>query len=268
MFPAFLDGEKGKLFSLYLPPESESCKGVVLHVPAFAEEMNKSRHMVIRQARDLSTMGYGVLLFDLFGTGDSEGDFADARWQTWINDTLNLIDWLAENIHSNVTLWGVRLGGLLAAVCASQSEKVYRLVLWQPVINGEQFMQQFLRLRLAASMMGEGEKETVKSLKVTLVKGEPLEVAGYVLDAQLFSSVVDTVMNSLDISHLQQVAWFEVNSVVKPLAVPSQKLIASWQENFHFSLNVQVVEGKQFWSNQEIVWAEHLINQTTLVFAS
>ncbi len=268
MQPNFLAGGVGKLFTLYFPSECTQCKGAILHVPAFAEEMNKSRHMVVKQAREMARNGHSVLIVDLYGTGDSEGEFAEASWDIWVEDVLLLVDWLVQNASPNITLWGLRLGGLLAVVCAQQNSFIRKLLLWQPVISGEQFMQQFLRLRIAASIMGNSEKETVKSLKAILEKGELLEVAGYELPPTLFSSIANTNMSTLDVTGLKSAGWFEVNSSAKSLTVPSQKLVAHWQDDFHLPVTSQTVEGKQFWSNQEIVWAENLIIQTNLLLSA
>ena len=48
----FLEAKPGRRFCLYHPPQGED-RGAVLHVPAHAEEMNKSRRMVALQARRL-----------------------------------------------------------------------------------------------------------------------------------------------------------------------------------------------------------------------
>ncbi len=48
--------------------------------------MNKSRRMAALQARAFAAMGFGVLQIDLFGCGDSSGDFSDARWDIWKQD--------------------------------------------------------------------------------------------------------------------------------------------------------------------------------------
>jgi alpha/beta superfamily hydrolase len=40
--------------------------------------MNKARRMAALQARALAALGYGVLLLDLHGCGDSSGDFGDS----------------------------------------------------------------------------------------------------------------------------------------------------------------------------------------------
>lgn len=268
MQPFFFEGVSGKLFCLFFPAQGNQEKGAVLHVPAFAEEMNKSRHVVVKQARKLAQSGYSVLLVDLFGTGDSEGEFVEARWHIWQQDIDLLIGWLRETKHQNITLWGLRLGALLAFSCAQSNQAIQQLLLWQPVISGEQFAQQFLRLRLAASMMSGGEKETVKSLKARLDNGDSLEVAGYELAPQLFTSVAESNMKSVVlVDHLQAVKWLEVSGSKKELAIPSQKLLADWRETLNVPINAEAVEGKQFWSNQEIVWADSLITKTSEMFS-
>ena len=50
--------------------------------------MNKSRRMAALQARAFAEMGFGVLQIDLFGCGDSSGDFSDARWDIWKQDLI------------------------------------------------------------------------------------------------------------------------------------------------------------------------------------
>lgn len=267
MTPAFLDGISGKLFTLYFPYEGSICKGAVLHVPAFAEEMNKSRHMVSWQARELAKQGYGVLVFDLFGTGDSEGEFIDIDWNLWIEDIKCLVSWLAKNVSTNITLWGLRLGCLLATISAVKNQYSERLLFWQPVLNGEQYMQQFLRLRLASNLFREGEKETVKSLKTILDAGQALEVAGYRISPQLFSSICQSQPDVLALRKGDKVAWLEISNNAKPLSVPSQKVITHWQRESGVTVFPLAIEGRQFWSNQEIVKAENLISETTRIFA-
>ena len=75
----FLDMEPGQRFCLFHPPAG-TCRGAALYVPPFGEEMNKSRRMAALQARALAAAGFGVLQLDLYGCGDSSGEFAEARW--------------------------------------------------------------------------------------------------------------------------------------------------------------------------------------------
>ncbi len=55
-------------------------------LPPFAEEMNKCRRMMALTAYALQAAGLDVLFVDLFGTGDSGGDFADGSLEVWRSD--------------------------------------------------------------------------------------------------------------------------------------------------------------------------------------
>jgi alpha/beta superfamily hydrolase len=71
MQPVFINGDAGRLFAIYWPPDGEVALGKsIIHIPAFAEEINKTRGMVAMQARAFAKQGYAVLVVDLFGTGD------------------------------------------------------------------------------------------------------------------------------------------------------------------------------------------------------
>ena len=52
-------------------------------VPPFAEEMNKCRPMVTEVALGLAESGIASIVPDLYGTGDSGGDFSEGDWETW-----------------------------------------------------------------------------------------------------------------------------------------------------------------------------------------
>ena len=130
----FLQGCVGRLCAIYYHPLKSHFYGRnVLHVPAFAEEMNKSRRMVALQANALARAGIGVLIVDLTGTGDSEGDFGQAGWDIWIDDLAIAARWLQDNGGETLTLWGLRLGCLLAIEYAQRyPQGVDGLIYWQP----------------------------------------------------------------------------------------------------------------------------------------
>jgi len=81
----FLDTADGPRFCLFHAPSGE-CRGALVYIHPFAEEMNRSRRMAALQARALAAQGIGVLLLDLHGCGDSAGDFGDASWDGWLRD--------------------------------------------------------------------------------------------------------------------------------------------------------------------------------------
>lgn len=58
----------------------------VLGLRPFAEELNKSRRILVLAATHLAASGAEVLIPDRLGTGDSEGEFNDSNWEIGIEN--------------------------------------------------------------------------------------------------------------------------------------------------------------------------------------
>src|SRR5688500_15035872 len=125
--------------------DAQPARGAVLLIHPFAEEMNRCRRMAALQARAFAAAGWTVLQMDLYGCGDSAGDFSGATWNRWLDDVVDSAAWLREKTGQRLVLWGLRAGCLLATQAAGRIEPAADLVLWQPVASGKQFLQQFLR---------------------------------------------------------------------------------------------------------------------------
>ena len=94
----FLPAQPGHRFCIYHPSADgrTGCSFVYAH--PFCEEMNKARRMAALQSRRLAAAGYAVLEIDLFGCGDSSGDFADAKWDIWKQDLQFALVWLKSRV--------------------------------------------------------------------------------------------------------------------------------------------------------------------------
>lgn len=179
-------GHRGRqLFYLLLTPEADPTRPAILFLPAFAEEMHMSRHVAAAQARALAAAGHTVLLPDLTGCGDAAGDFADATWQDWLDDAEAAADFLKARAGGELVLWGLRMGCLLAGALAARRDDIARLLFWQPVLNGEQQVDQFLRVAVAASALSGAGGFDRAGLWQTLRDGRHLPVAGYALSPEL-----------------------------------------------------------------------------------
>ena len=266
--PFFLAAEQGQRFCVFHPPAG-ACRGAVLYVHPFGEEMNKSRRSAALQARALAALGYGVLLIDLYGCGDSSDDFADARWDIWKRDLALGQRWLRERLGVPVSLWGLRLGALLALDYArGAAEPVARLALWQPVQSGATFLTQFLRLRIANQMLGEGNDKSggTQALRAALQAGEVLEVAGYDL-APALAEAIDGLDASALLATGCPVHWFEaVAADGRPLSPAGARVTAAWQQG-GVDLQVHLVTCPPFWASQEVLECPALVAATSAVFA-
>ncbi len=261
MKPIFIPSQSGHLFCIFYPPADNAMNRAILHVPAFAEEMNKSRRMVSLQANTFAKQGYAVLVLDLFGTGDSFGEFGEATFDIWLKNIGSAIDWLKQQGAHSVDLWGLRTGCLLAMAFTSLNlQKIGHLLCWQPVLNGDTFITQFLRLRVAAAMMdSNAPKEKTSDLKQKLQAGKAIEVAGYLLNPDLISPLMALRADQLNLELVDEIAIFEVvSSSESPVGLGNSQFISSLHEK-NVGTSLTKVVGDLFWSSQEICEAIDLI---------
>jgi len=134
------------LFGAYHPPKlSNRREGIVLCSP-FGQENMRAHRSLRRLAINLSNLGYSVLRFDYRGTGDSAGTLAEVTAEDWQQDiriaVQELIDIAAV---PKVSLLGLRIGALLAAQIAANHQNISRLVMWDPVVSGQAYIDELNR---------------------------------------------------------------------------------------------------------------------------
>ena len=256
----FLPVGPGQRFCILNAPAGAPRRSV-LYAHPFAEEMNKARRMAALQARRLAAHGCAVLQIDFHGCGDSSGDFAEARWESWKRDLQAGLSWLRERFRVPVTLWGLRLGASLAAE-AAQDDGIDHLLLWQPVINGSQFLTQFLRLRLAAEMLAaEAASTPNRQLAEELARGRSLEIAGYELHPDLARALERIRLDSV-VPAAKQVDWIDVVAdASQPLRPPTRRVLDAWRAG-GVRVNSAQVAGEPFWSTIEIAECPELLERT------
>src|SRR5690606_4872669 len=165
----YLPTERGQRFCLLHTAAPEvPARGALLYVHPFGEEMNKSRRMAALQARAFAQAGWDVMQIDLYGCGDSSGEFRDASWDLWLADVRAAWDWLEQRAQQAVWLWGLRAGCLLTDAAARLRGSPARLLLWQPVLSGQRFLQQFLRTRVTGAAMDGGARSSIGALREAL----------------------------------------------------------------------------------------------------
>jgi len=256
----FLPAAVGQRFCIYHAASGPLARGSLLYIHPFAEEMNKSRRMVALQARAFSNAGYAVLQIDLMGCGDSSGDFADATWESWVQDVTLACEWLRHRSSSPLWIWGLRSGCLIAVEAARRLKPALPLLFWQPSLDGSQVLRQFLRLKSAAEMLSGSAGGVVDSLRRDLVEGKNVEVAGYELAPELASGLERATLAPPHPG--TRLEWLEVSSrevTDLPPVVARAKL--QW-EQAGCSVRYVSVQGPAFWQTIEIEEAPDLISAT------
>lgn len=262
----FIESVKGRLFALYLSPRAPT-KGVFLYLPPFAEEMNRCRALVAAQARAFAQLGYGCLLLDLYGTGDSEGELSDANWETWCRDATAAADWLREQTGYPVILWGCRLGALLALSLADRRPDRYRqLLLWQPTIDGHIYMTQYLRLRVTSLIDRDLPPETTDQIRKHLGSGNIVDVAGYPLSGHLTQSIEAQRIPAFTGIKDVTVQWFEnVSEPEAELAPSTRKAVEGLLSQGNIVISYPFVD-PPIWQLHKRDWAPNLLAGTTHLY--
>ena len=261
-FPA----ASGQRFCLFHQPEARiTRRGAVVYVHPFAEELNKSRRMAAMQARAMASAGYSVLQIDLHGCGDSSGDFGDAAWEDWVSDVVLACGWMQQRCDSDLWLWGLRTGCLLVSEAAARIEVPSQLLLWQPVLSGKQFLQQFLRLKIASKLLGSNTKGSMDRLREQLANGESVEIAGYQLSPEMAAGLDRAELVLPDQS--KRIEWFQLSG--KPdgeLSLSASATVEQWQLARR-KVTGRLVLGPAFWQTAEIAECPALIDATLLAMA-
>jgi len=262
--PFFFARDGNRLFCVLHRPEGRTPRGGVLFFAPFAEEMNRSRRMATLLGEALGEQGFATLIFDYAGTGDSEGEFADARWNGWVEDGRAALARLRDEVDGPVTLVGLRLGAAAALeVARTHGTPCARLVLWQPVPSGNTLLTQFLRIRIAAALgSGDGTAETTGALRERLTSGETLEIAGYELAPELAEAIDGIRLGALAPPEGVATDWLEVAIGDDAALTPAGKTVVDrWRED-GAAVAAAAVAGEPFWTLQETTIAPTLIAET------
>jgi len=246
----------GCLAAIYhKPPEGIPHLEDMLFLHGFGHELYNARPVMAHVWRQLARIGIGVLSIDLPGCGDSAGDFGDADWAQWVAAVKIAHRWLAERSNRPLSVCGLRLGAALALE-AAESIPWKKIVLLQPVIQGEEMLTQFLRLRVAFSGLIKvpEERETTKKLRTMLAGGRRLEVAGYFLSPELAQAIDAVDISKRSPPENSRVYWLETGSGDIP---------AAWGK-----VEVSQVDVKPYWTHTrgEASEYENLVRSVCRVF--
>lgn len=145
MNPILFGSRDRQLFGVHVPAHGKRRRnGAVICAP-WGQEYERS-HRACRLLGDrLAANGYDVLRFDYYGTGDSAGSREAITFNGCVQDTLSAVEEICAlaNVR-RVLLVGLRLGAAIADRAAAEARSIDRLVLWDPVSDGREYLNSLL----------------------------------------------------------------------------------------------------------------------------
>lgn len=198
---SFIDSCGTKLFCSVSQPDTNTKSIGVLIAQPFTEECILMHRALYNLNRELNHAGLPVCRFDLYGQGDSEGDFKDANLNTWKVNLIDAYNYFKRKLRlTEVVFCGFRFGATLTMSVANEFESEDKFILVDPIIKGQQYIDNVLRTNLSYQMVTYGK---VNVTRETLIKqlndGEYVNIDGYLLNGEMYNQIGN--LNLQDITH-------------------------------------------------------------------
>ncbi len=205
-YEAFFFGpDDQKIFAQYHAPVRGGGRTLVVICPPLFSDFMRT-HLALRDlAMALAERGLHVLRFDYRGTGDSSGGLEQATVANWLEDIAFAVREGRERSGSaDVRLLGIRASALLACRSMGASSEVGRLILWDPVPDGVDYLQEMRRVQgglLEQHLhLTRAERREAAREYAGYRLSEPLQEGIRSLDANLYSSIPMSKLHVLSTS--------------------------------------------------------------------
>ncbi|OKY26731.1 MULTISPECIES: alpha/beta hydrolase family protein [Thalassotalea] len=217
---------------------------LVMFCPPLFEDANNTRHVYSKFAQQLATERIASVIFDYSGTGDSQGELAEASIATWRSELTQQISSIKQQYPNvNVTL----LACCSAALVLNETlfECAHEIILWHPELNGKKYLNQLKRM----AKLQPYDDQYIGEASLSLI-------AGYELSALLLNELA-AINISLPIN--TNIFWGEFSMQV-PVSAARSRLYQSVEQNRNFSL--EVFQQAKFWQASELTLPLDLLKQT------
>jgi hypothetical protein len=147
----FFESEKQPIFGVYHPALGADNGILTVICPPLFSEFNRTYAALRNLALALAQKGHHVLRFDYSGTGDSYGELEEVALAEWMDEiALAISEGRELSGCRRVRVVGVRASALLVSQSIGQDKTVERVVFWDPVRDGNEYLRSLERERQAS----------------------------------------------------------------------------------------------------------------------
>lgn len=114
-------------------------KDIVIFCHGYRSSSIGPNRFFVRASKMLAEKNISSLRFDQYGSGNSEGDFMESRFNDWVT-TLQVIvrDYITQGYR--VSLFGQSMGGSAVIVAAAELPDLVSVVAWVPDASVDEFV--------------------------------------------------------------------------------------------------------------------------------
>jgi len=153
-----------KIFGVLHRPSGKGPHPAVLVCHGLAGHKTGKFRVYVDLATRLTDRGIAVFRFDYRGCGDSEGELLTATPDKHVEDAAVCLKYMEGQPaidNSRIGIFGRSFGGPIAVIAASRFPHVKSLVLWCPMFNGKQWIDQW-HLVLTKAVDKEAKAEMMR----------------------------------------------------------------------------------------------------------
>lgn len=229
----------------FAPKDSVSDEFYCLFHPFFEEKKNSHR-CLIESAQLIASKGYRAKCVDLLGWGDSTGECGDYALNHYLEQIQFIIeDCLKQEGVNKISIVATRFSAflILQFLVKYPEVKLNKLIMIDPVLNGEKYLKECFRQMCVRKMMLTGSNQTnINDLKTEAIQNG-IEFDAYWLSKELIHDLLEIPLSSLKTLNHQ-------SKIIQYSAKPSfpKDTQASVEEVFNASkLEVKFIKQQPFY---------------------
>ena len=115
---------------------------IVIMCHGFTGNKIENKRLFVEAARSFARNGFDAFRFDFYGSGDSEGEFADTTLSHNIANLKDVLNWAGEKGYERIAVLGISMGAATAILTLAEST-ADALITWSAVPDMKRLFQTF-----------------------------------------------------------------------------------------------------------------------------